>query len=178
MWIRTGIFVSALYLCIAIVNKQIVNAAVKKALVQQNKPTEFFTTPSPFNSLLWFVAVKDSNGYHTSYRSVFEKGPMDFAYFPRNDIQTDSISNQKDVQLMKEFAQGYYTFEQWGDTTVINVLRFGQVVGWYNQKEKFAFHYYLTLPDENDLVVQRGRFMHWNAKTTEAFFRRMFGTSP
>jgi inner membrane protein len=103
---------------------------------------------------------------------------MDFAYFPRNDIQTDSISNQKDVQLMKEFAQGYYTFEQWGDTTVINVLRFGQVVGWYNQKEKFAFHYYLTLPDENDLVVQRGRFMHWNAKTTEAFFRRMFGTSP
>ena len=178
MWIRTGIFVSALYLCIAIVNKQIVNAAVKKALVQQNKPTEFFTTPSPFNSLLWFVAVKDSNGYHTSYRSVFEKGPMDFAYFPRNDIQTDSISNQKDVQLMKEFAQGYYTFEQWGDTTVINVLRFGQVVGWYNQKEKFAFHYYLTLPDENDLVVQRGRFMHWNAKTTEAFFRRMFGNSP
>ncbi len=178
MWIRTGIFVSAVYLCIAIINKQIVNNAVHKNLVQQGKPTEFFTTPSPFNSLLWFVAAKDTTGYYTSYRSVFDKAPMNFTYFPRNESRTDTITNQKDLQLLKNFAQGYYTFEQWGDTAVINVLRFGQVVGWDEPKEKFAFHYYLSLPDENDLVVQRGRFMHWNGKTTAAFFRRMFGTSP
>ena len=175
MWIRTGIYVSALYLCIALINKQIVTTAVRRDLVAQNKPTEFFTTPSPFNSLLWFVAVKDSQGYYTSYRSVFDNGPMRFAYFPRNETKADTIANQKDIRLLKEFAQGFYTFEQWGDTTILNVLRFGQVVGWYNAKEKFAFHYYLTFPDKNDLVVQRGRFMHWNAETTKAFFRRMFG---
>jgi inner membrane protein len=175
MWIRTGISVAAVYLCIAIINKQIVNHAVRTNLVQQAKPTEFFTTPSPFNSLLWFVAVKDKEGYHTSYRSVFDKGPISFAYFPRNEEQADTITNQKDIHLLKEFAQGYYTFEKWGDTTVLNVLRFGQVVGWYHSKEKFAFHYYLSYPKDNDLVVQRGRFMHWNGMTTEAFFRRMFG---
>ena len=175
MWIRTGIFVSAAYLCIAIINKQIVNRAVYNNLVQQNKPTEFFTTPSPFNSLLWFVAAKDTAGYYTSYRSVFDKGGMNFTYFPRNEKRTDTVSNQKDIALLKEFAQGYYTFEQWGDTAVMNVLRFGQVVGWYDPREKFAFHYLLSFPQENDLVVQRGRFMHWNEKTTEAFFRRMFG---
>lgn len=175
MWIRTGIAASALYLCIAIMNKQIVNKAVHENLVLQNKPTGFFTTPSPFNSLLWFVAAKDSAGYYTSYRSVFDQGPMNFTYFPRNEKRTDTITNQKDIQLLKEYAQDYYTFEQWGDTAVINVLRFGQVVGWYDPKERFAFHYYLSLPHQNDLVVQRGRFMHWNAKTTKAFFRRMFG---
>src|SRR5215204_6592930 len=42
MWIRTGIFVSALYLCIAIINKQVVNNAVHDNLVRQGKPTEFF----------------------------------------------------------------------------------------------------------------------------------------
>ena len=178
MWIRTGIFVSAIYLCIAIINKQIVNSAVRKSLSQQAKPGEFFTTPSPFNSLLWFVAAKDKDGYHTSYRSVFDKGPMNFTYFPRNEGQADTITNQEDLRLLKEFAQGYYTIEQWGDTTVFNVLRFGQVVGWYDPKEKFAFHYYLTYPKANDIVVQRGRFMHWNARTTEAFFRRMFGSPP
>ena len=175
MWIRTGIFVSAVYLCVAIINKQLVNHAVEKNLRAQNKPTEFFTTPSPFNSLLWFVAVKDTNGYHTAYRSVFDTDTMQFTYFPRNDKQTDTIINQKDLELLKKFAQGYYTVEQWGDTSVLNVLRFGQVVGWYDAREKFSFHYYLTYPKENDLVVQRGRFMHWNAKTTEAFFRRIFG---
>jgi len=177
MWIRTGIFVSAIYLCFAIINKQVVNRAVKNNLVQQNKPAEFFTTPSPFNCLLWFVAAKDSAGYYTSYRSVFDKGPMQFTYFPKNENRMDTVVNQKDLVLLKEFAQGYYTLEQWGDTAIINVLRFGQVVGWYDPKEKFAFHYYLSFPKENDLAVQRGRFMHWNAATTEAFFRRMFGGS-
>lgn len=175
MWIRTGISVSAIYLLLAIINKQIVSRVVERNLVQQNKPTEFLTTPSPFNSLLWFVAVKDSTGYYTSYRSVFDKGPMDFTYFPRNEQRADTIADQKDIRLLKDFAQGYYTFEKWGDTTVFNVLRFGQVVGWYNPREKFSFHYFLTYPNENDLVVQRGRFMHWNEWSTEAFFRRMFG---
>ncbi len=175
VWIRTGILFSALYLCIAIINKQIVNKAVRKNLVEQGKQPEFFTTPSPFNSLLWFVAASDSAGFFTSYRSVFDKGPLNFTYFPRNETRADTITNQKDIRLLKEFAQGYYTFEQWGDTTVFNVLRFGQVVGWYSPKERFAFHYYLNLPDENDLVVQRGRFMHWNRESTATFFRRMFG---
>ena len=177
MWIRTGIVISAIYLCVAITNKLIVNNAVQKNLLAQNKPTDFFTTPSPFNSLLWFVAAKDKDGYYTTYRSVFDKGPMEFAYFPRNETRSDTVSNQKDIRLLKEFSQGYYTFEKWGDTTILNVLRFGQVVGWYDPKERFAFHYYLSLPEENDLVVQRGRFMRWNEQTTKAFFRRMFGNS-
>lgn len=176
MWIRTGIVVSAVYLCIAVFNKWMVNSAVQNNLEAQGKPVEFFTTPSPFNSLLWFVVAKEKDGYYTSYRSVFDTGPMEFTYFPRNERLTDTVSNQKDIGLLKNFAQGYYTFEQWGDTTVMNVLRFGQVVGWFNPKGHFAFHYYLTYPQENDLVVQRGRFEQWNKASTAAFFRRMFGS--
>ncbi len=175
VWIRSGILVSAIYLAIAIFNKQMVNKEVSDSLAQQGKPFPFFTTPSPFNSLLWFVVAKDSAGYHTAYRSVFDKGPVRFAYFPRNDDSSDTLSNQKDLRLLKEFAQGYYTIEQWSDTTVFNVLRFGQVVGWYNPKEHFAFHYYLNYPNENDLVVQRGRFERWDRKSARAFFKRMLG---
>lgn len=174
-WIRTGIAVSALYLFLAIVNKKIVDVAVRKNLVAQGKNVDFFTTPSPFNSLLWFVAAKDKSGYYTAYRSVFDDGPITFTFFLKNETKADTVANQKDILLLKDFAQGYYTFERWGDTTVMNVLRFGQVVGWYNPTEHFAFHYYLNFPGENDLVVQRGRFEHWNEKSTAAFFRRMFG---
>lgn len=174
-WMKTGILVSAIYLCIAVFNKQIVNRDVRESLVQQGKPVQFLTTPSPFNSLLWFVTSNDSTGYHTAYRSVFDEGPIGFTYFPRNAQMEDTISNQKDLRLLKDFAQGYYTIEQWGDTTVFNVLRFGQVVGWYNPREHFAFHYYLNYPKENRLVVQRGRFEHWTRESTAAFFRRMLG---
>lgn len=175
MWVRTGIAVSAAYLCLAVTNKLIVDKAVYSNLAAQGRSTEFFTTPSPFNSLLWFVATKEQNGYYTSYRSVFDKGPMSFTYFPRNEIVSDTVNNQKDVQSLKEFAQGYYTFDKWGDTTVLNVLRFGQEVGWYNPRDRFCFHYYVNFPAQNDLVVQRGRFEHWNKESLKAFFRRMFG---
>ena len=175
MWIRTGIFVSAFYLCVAITNKLIVDNSVRQNLVAQNKPTEFFSTPSPFNSLLWFIVVKERAGYYTGYRSVFDKGSMSFAYFPRNETISDTAVNPRDFALLKEFAQGYYTLEKWKDTTVLNVLRFGQEVGWYNPRERFCFHYYLNHPNENDLVVQRGRFEHWNKESLNAFFRRMFG---
>jgi inner membrane protein len=175
MWIRTGIYVSAFYLCIAIFNKWQVNKAVKDNLAEQGKPREFFTTPSPFNTLLWFVAVKDTAGYYTAYRSVFDDDKMKFTFFPRNDSLANGAANKKDIKLLKEFSQGYYTFEKWGDTTVINVLRFGQVVGWYDPNERFAFHYYLNHPDDNDLAVQRGRFLRWNKEATAAFFRRMVG---
>ena len=174
-WIQTGILVSAFYLGLAIFNKQMVNRAVRTQLKQEGKAPAFFSTPSPFNSLLWFVAVRDSNGYRTGYRSVFDKGPTAFTYFPRNEQKADTIANQKDLRLLREFAQGYYTLEQWQDTAVINVLRFGQVVGWYNPRERFAFHYYLSFPKENDLVVQRGRFEHWNGESLKAFFWRMLG---
>lgn len=177
-WITTGILVSAIYLCIAVFNKWIVNNDIRKALAAQNKPLTFFSTPSPFNSLLWFVVAKDSNGYYTSYRSVFDKGEMSFTFFPRNDSLSNGLANQKDLRLLKDFAQGYYTLEKWSDTTVFNVLRFGQEVGWYNPNERFAFHYYLNYPNENDLVVQRGRFEHWDKESFRAFFRRMLGTSP
>ena len=174
-WITTGILVAGIYLCLAIVNKWIVNRDVQAALDAQQKQFSFFSTPSPFNNLLWFVVVKDSAGYYTGYRSVFDKGTMRFTYFPQNDSMERQVRNQKDLQLLKGFSNGSYTLEQWGDTTVFNVLRFGQEVGWYNPRERFAFHYYLNYPAENDLVVQRGRFEHWNKESVKAFFQRMLG---
>jgi inner membrane protein len=175
LWIRTGIAISALYLCMAVFNKWTVSKAAQKNLAEQNKGSEFFTTPSPFNSLLWFIVAKDSLGYYTSYRSVFDTGRMTFTYFPRNDSLANQVTNKKDLQLLKGFSQGYFTLEKWGDTTVLNVLRFGQVVGWYDAGERFAFYYYLNYPRENDLAVQRGRFLRWNKRSTAAFFKRMVG---
>lgn len=174
-WIATGVLVSALYLGIAVFNKWTVDRDVKKSLALQKRPLDFFSTPSPFNTLLWFVAVQDTGGYYTAYRSVFDTGKIDFTFFPRNDSIAGRVQNQKDLRLLKEFADGFYTCEQWGDTTVLNVLRFGQEAGWYNPHDHFAFHYYLNLPQENDLVVQRGRFEHWDKKSLSAFFRKMLG---
>ncbi len=176
-WWRMGIGVSAIYLMYAIVNKIIVEKAVYKNLTQQGISTEnYFTTPTPFNSWLWFVVVKDKNGYFVSYRSVFDRQKkMTFQYFPQNDSLLTIVQNKEELNDLITFANGFYTVEQRSDTTVINVLRFGQVVGWYDPKEKFAFYYYLDKPGSNELVTQRGRFEKWNEETIRAFINRIEG---
>jgi inner membrane protein len=66
--------------------------------------------------------------------------------------------------------------EKWGgDTLVLNDLRFGQIIGWKDPKEKFVFHYFLQYPDDNKLVVQRGRFAKWDWSVVEALWRRIKG---
>ncbi|HEY0732729.1 MAG TPA: metal-dependent hydrolase, partial [Chitinophagaceae bacterium] len=66
--------------------------------------------------------------------------------------------------------------EQWNDTLVFNDLRFGQIVGWHDPRERFAFHYYLGHDEEdNRLVVQRGRFARWNEESLSSLIRKIKG---
>jgi len=176
-WRTFGIGFSFLYLCFAITGKLIVNSAVNRNLAAKGLEKEkFFTTPTPFNALLWFVVAQDKEGYQVGYRSIFDSKPeMEFTYFPRNDYLLDSVLNREEVNDMRIFANEYYTVEKKNDTTIFNVLRFGQVVGWYNPREKFAFYFYMDRPGSNELMAQRGRFEKWNGETLSAFIRRMKG---
>jgi inner membrane protein len=110
------------------------------------------------------------------FRSVFDsKKEISFQYFPKNDTLLSSLKDNPEVQRLIRFSQQFYTAEQWNDTLVFNDLRFGQVIGWVDPQEKFAFHYYLKEGADNRLVVQRGRFAKWDWNVVKAFYRRIKG---
>jgi inner membrane protein len=176
-WWRTGLIVPALYLIYCLVNKATINADVKDILQKQNiQYTRYFTTPAPLQNWLWFVVAGNNNGYHIGFRSLFDsKKEITFQYFPRNDSLLKPVSDHEDLQKLIRFSQQFYTVEKWNDTLVFNDLRFGQIIGWQNPKEKFVFHYYLEHPLDNKLVVQRGRFSKWNWEVANNFFVRIRG---
>lgn len=175
-WAMVGVGYAMLYLTYALINKSIVSHDVEAALKKQPvKADNYIVTPAPLNNWLWYVVAKSDSGALVGYRSVFDKEEVDLLYFPRNKQLLQSIADKESLQYLVRFSQGYYTVEQWGDTTVFNDLRFGQIVGWYNPREHFAFHYYLNYSDKNDLVVQRGRFAKWNETTVKALVNRIRG---
>jgi inner membrane protein len=176
-WALVGVGYVAFYLSYAVINKTIVSRDVKAALKNQPVPTkDYIVTPAPLNNWLWYIVAKSDSGVLVGYRSVFDKGdPVQLYYFPRNRALLQSVADKESLHYLERFSQGYYTVEQWGDTTVFNDLRFGQIVGWYNPRERFAFHYYLNYSDKNDLVVQRGRFAKWNETTLKALVNRIRG---
>jgi len=172
-----GIAISAMYLIYAISNKRSIESDVRSDLKAKHIAANgLLTTPGPFNSWLWFVIARDEGGYYVSYRSIFDRNKKtNFQFFPRNDSLLTQVKDRNELNDLLRFSQGFYTVEKWNDTLVFNVLRFGQVVGWYDPTEKFAFHYLLDKPGANDLVVQRGRFEKWNGRTFYSLIERIKG---
>ena len=85
------------------------------------------------------------------------------------------MADHEDLQQLIRFSQQFYTVEKWNDTLVFNDLRFGQILGWRNPKEKFVFHYFLQHPEDNELIVQRGRFTGWNKEEVLYLLKRIKG---
>src|SRR6478735_8207124 len=176
-WWKFGLIIPFVYLDYCIVNKLIIKKEVNEIFVKQNIPHErYFTTPAPLQNWLWFVVAGNDSGYYVGYRSVFDKQKeMSFEFFPRNEQLLKPIADHKDLQRLIRFSQEFYTAENWGDTLVFNDLRFGQIIGWQQPKEHFVFHYFLQHPDENKLVVQRGRFAKWDWDRFNFFVKRIRG---
>lgn len=172
-----GLTVSLLYLGITILNRFTVLSKVTARLEENGIMYDrLLVTPVAFNSMLWFVAAETQEGYHIGHCSVFDTDNKEgFVFKSYGKELVPRVEDQEAFRNLIEFSQGFYTLETWGDTLVFNDLRFGQMAGWENPGARFTFHYYLNYPDENTLVMQRGRFSKWNRKTISALFRRIAG---
>lgn len=176
-WSMIGLTFCSLYLVYAFWNKWRIEQDVRASLEQQHIPYEaYLSTPTQLNNWLWFTAAGNDTGFYVGYRSIFDSNEKTaFHYFPRNDSLLNGIRDREDVQNLLRFSQGFYTVERWNDTLVFNDLRFGQMNGWENPRARFAFHYFLNLPGQNKLVVQRGRFANWDKRTLKVLWRRIRG---
>jgi inner membrane protein len=176
-WWKFGLFLPVLYLVYCSYNKYVIDHTVKEIFAKQNiSQKRYFTTPAPLNNWLWFVVAGNDSGYHVGFRSVFDSKPtMDFQYFPRNDSLLNTLKDHEDLQRLIRFSQQFYTVEKWNDTLVFNDLRFGQILGWQKPREQFVFHYFLQHPDDNNMVVQRGRFAGWDLNAALFLLKRIKG---
>ena len=174
-WARIGVWTSIVYLSFALYNKYCIDRYVKNELKNSVKANAaYFSTPTVLNNFLWFIAIEDSMGYQIGYRSILDGDkPIQTHYFPKSEELLSPVHDHKEVMELKTFSQGFYTVEHWGDTLVFNDLRFGQTNGWEDAKSRFAFHYYLSHPNDNDLIVQRGRFEKFNWTSAQRMWNRM-----
>ena len=178
-WWKFGIIAPALYLMCCSFIKLEVDSDVRRILKNQQIPyKDYFSTPTPLNSFLWYVVAETDSGLYSGYRSIFDsRDQIDFTWFPKNDHLLSTLSTNEEkssLENLKRFSQGFYTIQQWNDTLVFNDLRFGQIIGWHDPNEKFVFHYFIGHKG-NTLAVQRGRFAKWNRETIRSLIRRIKG---
>lgn len=177
LWAMVAIVWCTGYFFMGIANKLKVEVSIKQSAGQQHIAYgRHFTTPTPFNNLLWYTVLESDSGYYIGYRSVLDKGkPVSFRYRSRNSYLLGNDTARNDIRNLQLFSQGYYAMEHFHDTLVFSDLRFGQVTGWNDSNARFAFYYFVNDARANDLIIQRGRFSNWNAATVSSLWKRMMG---
>jgi inner membrane protein len=174
---KIGFALSSVYLLYALANKRTIDKDAREIMNQQQiSYKQYFTTPAPLQNWLWYIVAGDEQGFHVGFRSLYDGNrKINFEYFPKNDSLLNGVHDQEIIQKLKRFSQGFYTVSKENDTLLFNDLRFGQIIGWQNPKEQFVFHFYLQHPDDNKVVVQRGRFAKWDNQVFKKFIKRIIG---
>ena len=176
LWAKAGVALSTIYLLAGIGFKLFIDHAVERDIHNKGIVADsYFTTPTPLNNLLWYVVLRNDSGYETGYRSVLDKGATELRYVSRNDSLLKPEAGNRDLGQLLRFSRGYYTADMWHDTLVLNDLCFGEMIGWHGPQPRYVFHYFLSQPDGNKLIVQRGRFAGWDRATLKAFLKRIKG---
>ncbi len=159
-WIIAGLILPCFYLIYSVSNKDFVDEEVSKSLTEQKiNIAGFITTPTPFNTWLWYIMVPTDSGVYIGYRSVYDAKNYvtPFAFYPKNEQLLASRENSKDVIILKKFADSIYTIEKNNDSLIFNIPRFGRIAGWDKNPTMFNFQFYLNDGFDNTLVIQRGR---------------------
>jgi inner membrane protein len=179
-WYKAAFIISGTYLLITFAIKMYVNSTVERAFSKQHlSAANYFTTPTPFNNLLWYVVQKDSSSYSVGYYCIFDKkDSINFWLFPRNDSILNKVEDKDAVYKLKRFSQGYYLVENKDPLYIFSDLRFGQVGGWYIPDAPFVFSYNLFKDADNSMVLQQGRKKASSVEAIKKLVERIKGTQP
>ena len=124
---RYGLILSSVYLGWTLVAKTIVERNFADALRDQGIGyQQIFTTPAPFNTLLWRAVVRDEGGYYEAYYSLLDAdNDIDFSYYPSQEELLIDIADHWPVQQLQWFSRGFYAVSERQGDIVISDLRMG-----------------------------------------------------
>ena len=123
--LKTGLIVSSLYLSWSWVANLLVVSAVTERFEMAGEELKVFTTPTPFNTLMWRIVVMGSDSYQEGYYHFLRSDSMSFSRIDRGQILFEQAKHVPDVQQLEWFADGFNRADVIEEQLVITDLRMG-----------------------------------------------------
>jgi inner membrane protein len=180
-WAYAALLCSAGYLGYAGFNKNVINNRVNNFLkTDQIGSSGYFTTPAPFNCMLWYIVIATDSTYYTGYSSVWDDAnrPVTYERHPENYALLKPLSDKQAVADLEVFAGHYYTISRSDGALYFNILRFGQAQGWRDPDAPFVLSYPLFSEKNQALLLQSGRLAGWNGSSIKTYLKRIGGEMP
>ena len=177
LWWKAGLLVPLLYLFISVIFKLNNDMALEKELKKRKiNYTRYFSTPAPLQTFLWYNVIETDDDFLICYKSLLDdRNKITFQKYSKSLHWISSIDNHESLQRLIRFSQGYFTLEKKQDALLINDLRFGQIGGWEKPEAPFVFHFVLSHPADDRLIIQKGRMAMFNQDDMLSLLKRIYG---
>lgn len=117
---------SSLYLLSTLGGKFMAEQRVQEALERDGvRPQAMFSTPTPFNTLLWRVIVLDGEDYHEALVSWFDREPPRLEPIPRGTELARCLRDSPQHLRLAWFTHGILRYDQIDQVLVVTDLRLG-----------------------------------------------------
>ena len=179
----TGLALSSAYLLVTVVNKQYVDRVFAENLASKQPSSErFFTTPTPFNNLLWRAIAESDDGFYIGTYSLLDPDrSVDFRYVPKQHGLLKDAHDTSIVQRLRRFSRGYYIVRRGADEELlIHDLRFGRNDLGLTSTGEYLFTYRLLQGPDGRVVDMRQVEppLRINAPLLRQFASRVGGQPP
>ena len=133
-----ALLLSSLYLASTLGGKYMAEHRVEAELARQGiQAQQLFSTPTPFNSLLWRVIVLDGEDYHEALVSWFDDAPPHLARIPRGTHLAAALADSSAHARLAWFTHGVLRYDQLGEQLVVTDIRLG-MTGFHPFRFDFA----------------------------------------
>ena len=123
--LKTGLIVSCLYLSWSWVAKLLVASVVAERFEMAGEELKVFTSPTPFNTLMWRIVVMGPDSYQEGYYHFLRSDSRSFSRIDRGQILFEQAKHVPDVQQLEWFADGFNRADVIEEQLVITDLRMG-----------------------------------------------------
>lgn len=150
-----GLTLSTLYLMFTLINKFYIDNFFENNLKKQHlKFTAIKTTPLPGTNFLWQCVAKTDSGFYLGLHSVIKKNKSNvkFNFIPQNNKFIKNFKDNKEIQKLINFTQGFYAIKQKNDTIIFSDLKFGRTG--FSKTSNFIFTFYISNKN-NNLAIKR-----------------------
>ncbi len=117
---------SSLYLGFTVAGKQMAEQAVEKELTRQGIHADaLFSGPTPFNSLLWRVIVRDGADYHEAVVGWFDRQPPRIERFARGTGLRAVLADSPQEKRLEWFTGDWLRYDEIDGRLIVTDLRLG-----------------------------------------------------
>ncbi|WP_312245985.1 metal-dependent hydrolase [Stutzerimonas nitrititolerans] len=125
-WTTAALFLSTLYLGFTLTGKQMAERRVEAVLTHNDLQAQpLFSTPTPFNSLLWRVILVDGEDYYETLVGWFDTAPPELVRLPRNEGLATVLADSPQHERLQWFTGGVMRYDVIDDLLLVTDLRLG-----------------------------------------------------